>query len=499
MSSVNKQVFSNKFQQYIFPVHLREMRKFLPMCVMMFCALFNQNILRILKDSIVIPGISAEVTSFAKVYCVTPAAAIFVVIYAKMVNHFSFDRIYYFLLVFFVAFFVIFGFVLYPNLDIFQINPDVAAKMMAEHPHLKWYIAMAANWSLILFYVLAELWPNIFYILLFWQFANEVTETNEAQRFYTLFALIGNSSLIVVGIIMGNFASDDSILLRYFVGFDNKILLIQASTIIVVIFALIGALSVYYLSNFIITDPMYYRKAKFERSTKPKLGFVESLKYIVSSKYLWLLLICSASFGLTMNLVEAVWKAKMKELFPSVNAYAEFNSLVIFWTGVSIMVMTIIGNNIMRRFEWTVAAMIAPVVTLVTGVLFFIFVVYEGSLEQFSMQFYVAAPLVIAVMVGAVQNIIAKGVKYSIWDTSREMLYIPLDEELKTKGKAAVDLISSKVGKASSGLVQSILFVIIPAATYNSISFFLMIIFILTSFAWVYAVGVISKEYKKIS
>jgi len=131
--------------------------------------------------------------------------------------------------------------------------------------------------------------------------------------------------------------------------------------------------------------------------------------------------------------------------------------------------------------------------------LFFVFVVYEKSLEQFSMQFYVAAPLVIAVMVGAVQNIIAKGVKYSIWDTSREMLYIPLDGELKTKGKAAVDLISSKVGKASSGLVQSALFVIIPAATYSSISSFLMIIFILTSFAWVYAVGLISKEYKKIS
>jgi AAA family ATP:ADP antiporter len=47
------------------------------------------------------------------------------------------------------------------------------------------------------------------------------------------------------------------------------------------------------------------------------------------------------------------------------------------------------------------------------------------------------------------------------------MLYIPLDQELRTKGKAAVDVISPKIGKSASGLVLSMIFTILPMATFS--------------------------------
>ena len=100
--------------------------------------------------------------------------------------------------------------------------------------------------------------------------------------------------------------------------------------------------------------------------------------------------------------------------------------------------------------------------------------------------------------VGAVQNVMAKGSKYSIWDTSREMLYIPLDDELKTRGKAAVDVISSKIGKSSSSLIQAVIFTIIPSATYTSIAPILMFVFVGVCMVWVYAVREINDEYLKI-
>jgi AAA family ATP:ADP antiporter len=247
-----------------------------------------------------------------------------------------------------------------------------------------------------------------------------------------------------------------------------------------------------------MTNPKFYKKVKTERSTKGKMGIIESFKYIARSKYLWLMLICSAAFGLSMNLVEAVWKAKIKELYPTVNTYAEFNSLYILWTGVAIMVMTLIGNNIMRNHSWFVAAVISPIIIMITGTIFFALVVFDHQVLSFFDGAILMTPLALAVSIGAVQNILAKGTKYSIWDTSREMLYIPLDNELRTKGKAAVDVVSSKIGKSSSGLVQSLIFTIIPTATFTSISPLLMVIFIVVCILWIYSVRKIYFEYQKI-
>lgn len=499
MTSIQSNLFKSKFRTILWPIHNHELGKFIPMCGLMFCVLFNQNILRILKDSILISEISAEVVSFTKVYCVTPAAALFVIIYAKMLNHFSFEKIFCYLITFFVGFFILFAFIIYPNVDIFHISPNSLEQIMVTCPHLKWYIALIGNWSYMVFYTLSELWPNIFYVLLFWQFANELTTTEEAKRFYTLFSLFGNSSLIFVGFLMMNLSSENSIAKYFLTVSDNKTTLIKISTSLVVVSAVISCLLVKFITKNVFTNPTFYANAKSGRSTKEGMGLIESFKYITRSKYLWLMLICSAAFGLSMNLVEAVWKAKIKELYPTVNSYAEFNSLYILWTGVAIMVMTIIGNNIMRSHGWFVAAVIPPIVMMITGILFFILIVFDHQVLSIFDSSILMTPLALAVSIGALQNVLVKGSKYSIWDTSREMLYIPLDQELKTKGKAAVDVISSKVGKSSSGLIQSIIFTLIPTATFSSISPFLMVVFTIVCIVWIHSVRKIYFEYKKIA
>ena len=498
MTNLQSNSLKHKLINIFWPLNKSELGKFAPMAGLMFCVLFNQNVLRILKDSILISEVSAEVVSFTKVYCVTPAAALFVIIYAKMLNSLSFERIFYYLMIVFVGFFIIFAFILYPNIHIFHLNPTLLNKFMLAHPHLKWYIALVGNWSYIIFYTLSELWPNIFYVLLFWQFANEITTTEEAKRFYTLFSLFGNSSLIFVGFLIMNLSSDQTIAKYFFTISDNKITLIKISTIFVLFSSIIACFLVRFIIRKVLTNPKFYIKAEQEKSSKENIGIIQSFKYIARSKYLWLMLICSAAFGCAINLVEAVWKAKIKELYPTVNKYAEFNSLYILWTGVAIMVMTIIGNNIMRSHSWFVAAVISPIIIMVTGILFFILVVFDHQILSLFDGAIIMTPLALAVSIGAVQNVLAKGTKYSIWDTSREMLYIPLNNELKTKGKAAVDVISSKAGKSSSGLIQSIIFTIIPTATFTSISPILMVVFTAVCILWIYAVRKIYFEYQKI-
>jgi AAA family ATP:ADP antiporter len=489
--NLKSQSFFEIIKKIFFPIDKGEMRRFLPVAFLMFCILFNQNILRILKDSIIIAEISAEVVSFAKIYCVTPAAAIFLIIYSKMVNILSFEQCYYYLLSFFITFFLIFAFLIYPNVDLFHLSDETINSIILSYPNLKWYIILAGKWSYVLFYVFGELWPNIFYVLLFWQCANSITTTDQAKRFYTLFSLIGNSSVVIVGLLTMHLASKNSMIKSYFFAWDEKILLTQSLMILVLLSSIVSAFLMKYIAAniFIKID-----KSEF-REKKPSLGLIDSFKYIVKSRYLWLLVICSSAFGLVMNLVESVWRSKIKELYSDVNSYAEFSGMYILWTGVAIIILTIVGNNVMRLYGWFVAAVITPIVMIISGSLFFILVVFDQYTLSFLDSITIISPLALAILVGAIQNVVAKGAKYSIWDAATQMLYIPLDVELKTKGKAAVDVISAKTGKSLSALIQIILFTVFPAATYDSIAPILMVIFISVCLVWIYSVKEIHKDY----
>ena len=66
-------------------------------------------------------------------------------------------------------------------------------------------------------------------------------------------------------------------------------------------------------------------------------------------------------------------------------------------------------------------------------------------------------PLYLAVIIGAAQNIFSKSSKYSLFDPCKETAYIPLDDEIRTKGKAAIDVICNPLGKSGGALIQQVM------------------------------------------
>ena len=96
-----------------------------------------------------------------------------------------------------------------------------------------------------------------------------------------------------------------------------------------------------------------------------------------------------------------------------------------------------------------------PIALGISGFLFFTFVIFREDLNWFTIAMG-ATPVFMAVMIGAGQNILSKGTKCALFDPTKEMSYIPLDQELKVKGKAAVDVIGGRFRKIGWGIDSTI-------------------------------------------
>ena len=90
----------------------------------------------------------------------------------------------------------------------------------------------------------------------------------------------------------------------------------------------------------------------------------------------------------------------------------------------------------------------------VTGLAFFALNYFSDFFAPLSGVFG-TTPLMLAVVVGAAQNILSKSSKYSLFDPCKEMAYIPLDKDSKTKGKAAIDVVSNLDEKHSSSYTRT--------------------------------------------
>ena len=79
-------------------------------------------------------------------------------------------------------------------------------------------------------------------------------------------------------------------------------------------------------------------------------------------------------------------------------------------TGVITLGMMLFGRFVFRKWGWGTAAMITPSVLLVTGVAFFALCLTGNTFAPMLAAFG-TTPLMVAVFVGAAQNILSKAAK----------------------------------------------------------------------------------------
>jgi ADP/ATP carrier protein family len=502
MSISTKFTILERLKDIFWPIKRSEMKLFIPMSIMMLCMLFNFGALRSIKDSLVVPNIGAEVISFLKLWLVLPSALIFTMLYVKLSNMFDYERLFYIIVSFFLGFFILFTYVLFPNQDYYHPSADSIAYLIASYPNFKWFIYIFGKWSYALAYIFCELWSVVVINLLFWQYANHIFDTKSAKRFYPVMGMIGNFGLIFAGNVLVAFSDfsgneDADIVGNYASDISLQCECVLKPIMNVIIFSGIMAMLLYrYINHYVLKQSRLEREfAGAKEETKTSLSFVESMKLLMRSKYIGHIVLLLLCYGFVINLLEGPWKSKVRELYPNTVDYLHFMGQFNIWMGISSVTFMIIGSNILRRFKWLVAALITPYMLACTGVIFFSFVIFSNNIVILGQSF---SPIYFAVIIGAVQNILSKSTKYSLFDSSKEMAYIPLSLELRTKGKATAELVGLKFGKSLGAFIQSFMFILIPMATFDSLVVYLFVVFAIVIVVWIWNVKTLNVEYLKL-
>lgn len=485
----------------IWPVHSHELKKLIPMLFVFFLISFDYNVLRTMKDAIVVTAKSsgAEVIPFIKVWVMFPGAILMTYLFTRLSNRYSKETVIYAILTLFLTYFFLFTFFVYP------IRESLHAHRLADWFQtclplgFKGFIAMIRYWSFTTFYVMSELWSNIIIFLLFWGFANQVTKLSEAKRFYGLFGIGANLSGVAAGGASMYFCKQ---------AFNPDLPFgttawEQAMVMLICLVLLAGVLAMIlfrWMTTTVLTDPRYYNQenAAQEKQIKGRLSMRENFSYLFKSEYLMYLAVIVISYNFVINLVEVVWKHEVRELYPDPQDYNLYMNQVTTIIGViaSLTALFVSGNSI-RKFGWTFTAMLTPCILLMTSIGFFGFFFFKGQLAEFSYLVLGTSPLAIAVFFGSAQNVMSRGAKYTVFDATQQMAFIPLSAECRLKGKAAIDGICSRLGKTGGSVVHQTLlltFSTIGASAPFVATFLLGIIMI-----WTVATYVLGKKFNALT
>lgn len=494
-----------KWRTLLWPVHQWELKKLLPMLVIFFLLSFNYNILRNTKEVNIInaSAAAAEVLPFIKVWVMLPGAFFLTYLFNRISERLSREHTFYVMVSIFLAYFALFTFVLYPYREHFELTQFSTWVQHYLPSGMRGLVTAIRFWPFTWFYAMSELWGSAILLVAFWGFANEVTRIEEAKRFYALFGIGANLSGIASSslyIYFSHHQFNPSIPYG-----DDKWDQTQLMILLTVFCTSFLAVAVFrWLNQVVLKDPRFiptHEPVKRKEETKKKRGsFIKDLTYLAYSPYMLSIAIIVLSFGFVINSVEVLWKNQVHLLYPNKVDYAVYMNQVTLIIGfISTFIALFVTGNAIRLSGWTIAANITPVVLLVTSIGFFgsIFFPEMCALSSPLTLFAGITPLALTVFFGTMQNCLSRACKYTFFDATKELAFLPLDRMTRLKGKSAIDGIISRLGKSGASVLYT--FLLVFCGTLPACAPVIALCLLISICFWLLAVRYVGINFQKLT
>ncbi len=478
----------------LFSVKREEWRLFSLMFAVVCFINVNFNILRSMRNALVVGevGGSAALIPYYELFGTFPMSIIMTWGLSRLMRVFSLRFIFFITTACFLLFFVIFAFFIYPHRGEIQSLLESQVHVLFSLPQLK---AAFAHWPDMSFYVMAELWKVALLAVLFWGFVNQNLSLEEAKRFYPPLMLGSSVGTVVAGWITVFCTAESS--WRFFAlaseRWHHSLYALTVCLLLCGGLTLLGFGSLFDRFRVHNTTPLVNTSKGKEPFSRRLLSLSSSLRYLLKSPYLAALLFVVVGEYVAYTLGELIFLETLKARYSTPAEYCQYMGNLTLWTGILTAGSALFFTPyFLNRYSWTTCMLITPVLMVIITVAFFS-VIYSGRIGLLSP----AQLLIIAIPLGSLHFCFGRSMKYTLFDSTKELAFLPLEEEGKVKGKLIIDGIGSRLGRGSSSLLSLCLFTLMGGAGESALfAGILAVVFSLFSIPTAHFIG---KEFQRLT
>jgi len=391
-----------------------ELKRFGLLAVIITIILGNYWMLRVMKNPIFNDMVGMEYQPYAKMGSIFVVAFV-VLIYSKLVDHFSKKSLFDIICTFYAA---LFFFVAFATGSCKSFFGDL------DNSYLMNILNIQGNIIGWLTYFIFE--ASSILIVLFWAFVASTTKPDAAKKGYAMIV-----SCIQLGTISG-----PAIVTNYAPTVGLPMLIGLGGFLVMSVPFLVRL----YLAM-IEKDPI---QENTDSSTKKsKTGFFEGLRLIATRPYVMGILIISTIYEVVGTIIEFQMNMIAKDVFSSRELYASFAGKYGMSVNTIVLMFSFLGTSyFMRRYGIRFCLLAYPIIVgLVLCGLLVLDTMNLGNIEMMWTLFMVM--------------IVIKGLSYALNNPTKEVIYIPTTKDIRFKAKGWIESFGGRTAKAGGSVINA--------------------------------------------
>ncbi|UCC40674.1 MAG: MFS transporter [Candidatus Aminicenantes bacterium] len=309
-------------------------------------------------------------------------------------------------------------------------------------------------------------WANVFIVVLvaqFWMLVNDVFNPREAKRLIGFFGSGGILGGILGALLVGLLGRD----------MPDDLLFIASGVLI--------------LGGFVVNSIFIWQRRKKPPVDEPdnkdnkggkepaKVGFIDNFNTVRKNHYLTLLAMVVILTFVVATFIDFQSKTVIEVKVERMDEMTEFFGY--FHAGLLVLpffLQLFMTSNIIRRYGIRFTLLLFPFVLILC-----------------SMGIYFWPAILFAVAIKSSD----KGLSFSLNQSARELLYIPISPEIKYKAKVFIDMFLNRFAKGIGALILLIFIFVLPEAEWVKRIKIVSIATLVFILAWILINLKISKEY----